>query len=164
MDLYKYYASFSDSFANVAIGEEKLFSGRESILDRIVNDCSRRGIRSFFYFVATNFYNETRIFFSYDGELYELRNLMAYNTLDMEVYSLREQRVINGRKSDSVKTFIANAIFARDGFGIIKHINIGEHVAVLQIDFDQYEISNQEVLTILRSIFKDYFIDEFGEM
>lgn len=164
MDLYKYYANFSDDFANIALGEERAFSGKKSILSRIVSDCSRRGIRSFFYFVATNYCNNTRIYFSYDGELYELRNLMAYNTLDMEVYSFREQRVINGRETDSIKAFIANAIFARDGFGIVRHIQSGKHVAVLQIDFDQYEISNQEVLTILRSIFKDYFIDEFGEM
>lgn len=114
--------------------------------------------------MATNFYNNTRVFFSTDGELYELRNLMAYNTLDMEVYSLGEQRTIEGRRADSIKLFIANAIFARDGFGIIRHIQNGKHVAALQIDFDQDMISNQSILTILRSIFNDYFIDDFGEM
>ena len=164
MDLYKYYASYSNNFANVALGEEELFGRRESILDRIVIESSKNGIRGFFYFVATNFYNNSRFFFSHDGELYELRNLMAYNPMDMEVYSIDEDRVVYGTMSDTAKVFISNAIFARDVFGIVRHIKSGKHVAVLQFDFDQNVISNQKVLNILRSIFKDYFIDEFGEM
>ena len=162
-DFYKWYSSYSNVFANRATGEIFFGSGMIPYLEYIAKKAKNtKGIKSFFSFTSVNEFGNTRFYFSTDGNLYELRNLLAYSWKDMEVYDIDQDKVLNNNYAISIKEFISMSVIARDQFGIVSQIKQGKHVTVLQFEYYPSIISKEEVIDILRDIFYEYFEKDFG--
>lgn len=168
MDRFKWYASHSVMMDQIALSE-----GRMTFIDNSFREFSelKTGINSLLYVyfrenVHSNRYKAFyEIFFSIDGKLLEIRDLNpAVDGDPFYVYDVKNQKKINNSNYNQAMNFILDNIVMRDGFNVRSQLNQHKSVALLQVDYDDYLVSTNEIIDGLRGLIDGHFTNVIGPM
>ena len=168
MDRFKWYSSKSVMMDNIALGEP-LF--RKSFLKEAfeVFDSNKKGINSLlFLYMRMNTRsnpNHYEIFFSVDGKLMEIKDLNPLVDGDpFYVVDISTGKRVNNSFYDNAMSFILEFIVQRDGLNIRSQLSQFKSVVALQVDFDDFAYTSDEMTGKLRTLFNKHFVDVIGPM
>lgn len=170
MDRFKWYSSHSVMMDNIALGGSP-FS--KSFIDDAYDtfNSNKSGINSLLYVYmrmntrSNRMQNFYEIFFSIDGNLFEIKDLNpAVDGDPFYVVEVPSGKRINNTLYNNAMAFIIDFIIQRDGMNIRSQISQGKSIALLQVDFDDYVLDTKSVTYKLRELFNKHFVEVLGQM
>lgn len=168
MDKYKWYSSYSTIFTNMILGANIGANLRyqKTFLECINDEFSKKnqGYRGYLWVFIDQCSSNTRLYFSIDGKILECQNLMADDIRDMKIYDVCEGEFNYSPIYENLKRFVIKEVFEKNSFNMVGQIQSGKSIVLVQVDFDECKISQNEVTSKLRAIFDEYIIKDFGEM
>lgn len=149
-DRFKWYSSYSDDFKKMALSEYFL-NYLKNMFD------NEYGINSFLYvFIDCRRDGWFRIFFSTDGTLYEMENLLSHTIEGINVRNVMIGEIVKDATLEGAKYFISQTVLGENMGNIVPQIRQCKHVALVQVAFDDEKITPDSVTEKLRELFKSF--------
>lgn len=155
--IYCWHASYNSSFNYETFGSS---FGKPNFIRSVYNELKRKsGIKGYTLFIVDFFRGNARMYFAIDETLYEMTNLMAYDYHDMKVINTDTGRETYDSNLLRVRDYVACVLIGRNVGNINARIQMGKPLAFLEIAFDDNEISDYKVQTILKTLFENQYSD-----
>lgn len=131
---------------------------RDNFINNVYNDLkNKKGIVSYILFIVDFSSGHPKMYFSINEKLYEMRNLMAYSYLDIEVYDTDDGRQVYDRELLKTRDYVS-LLMAKNVGNINERIMIGKSLSFLEIEFND-AISPRDIQNTLKYLFKNQYSD-----
>lgn len=132
--------------------------GKDNFINNVYNELkSKKGILSYILFIVDFSSGQPKMYFSIDKKLYEMRNLMAYSYLDIEVYDIDSGRQVYDRDLLKARDYVS-LLMAKNVGNINERIMVGKSLSFLEIEFND-AISPRDIQNTLKYLFENQYSD-----
>jgi hypothetical protein len=170
MDLYKWYASNSVRMDDLVFTAPLFSEIKESFVEAAQSTFGNKessGIESYLLIYLRLALRKTHyeIFFSVDGTMCRINGLKEGDR-DEDIKAINIETGLEEKKeyTFSLINFIMQEVIQNDIFKVRSKMQQGQSVAIIQVDFDDRQISTETIRLKLRALFDKYFVSNLGEM